>query len=175
MDIRKLLDVIDVVDNSTMPLSESKTVQSSKPRNFVAKNAVKTTSGAGAHRDKKKEQKQGYEKHKGKELAEATGDEKFDVMMQQIKKGTRKQATADRRERERQSREQARAAFGPSPADKLSIRPDKGVSEMDSQGYRGHRGDEDPGKGPEKSVKPTKAKDVAKDALVSDMFHQKVR
>jgi len=45
----------------------SKTV---KPRNFVAKNAVKTTSGAGAHQDKKKEQKQGYEKHKGKEVAE---------------------------------------------------------------------------------------------------------
>ena len=41
-----------------------------KPRNFVAKNAMKTTSGAGAHRDKKKEQKQGYEKHKGKDVAE---------------------------------------------------------------------------------------------------------
>jgi hypothetical protein len=35
---------------------------------------------------------------------------------------------------------------------------------MDSQGYRGHRGDEDPGKGPEKAVKPAKTKDVAKDA-----------
>jgi hypothetical protein len=56
------------------------------------------------------------------EFFEATGDEKFDAMMRQIKKGTKKQATADRRERERQSREQARAAFGPSPADKLSIR-----------------------------------------------------
>ncbi len=43
-----------------------------KPRNFVAKNAMKTTSGAGAHRDKKKEQKQGYEKHKGKDVAEDT-------------------------------------------------------------------------------------------------------
>ncbi len=41
-----------------------------KPRNFVAKNAMKTTSGAGAHTDKKKAQKQGYEKHKAKELAE---------------------------------------------------------------------------------------------------------
>jgi len=97
-------------------------------------------------------------------MNEATGDRQFDDMMRQIKKGTKKQATADRRERERQSREQARAAFGPSPADRLSIRSDKGVSEMDSQGYRGHRGDEDPGKGPEKSVRPAKAKDVAKDA-----------
>jgi len=40
----------------------------------------------------------------------------------------------------------------------------QGVAEMDSQGYRGHRGDEDPGKGPEKSVQPAKSKDVAKDA-----------
>ena len=39
-------------------------IPASKPRNFVAKN--QKTAGAGAHRDKKKEQKQGYEKHKGK-------------------------------------------------------------------------------------------------------------
>ncbi len=38
-----------------------------KPRNFVAKNAVQ--SGAGAHKDKKKAQKQGDVKHKGKEPA----------------------------------------------------------------------------------------------------------
>jgi hypothetical protein len=44
------------------------------------------------------------------------------------------------------------------------LRDKKDVSEMDSQGYRGHRGDEDPGKGPEKLVQPAKAKDVAKDA-----------
>ncbi len=45
--------------------------QALKPRNFVAKNAK--TGGAGAHRDKKKEQKQGYEKHKNKEVAEGYG------------------------------------------------------------------------------------------------------
>jgi len=39
-------------------------IPATKPRNFVAKN--QKTAGAGAHRDKKKEQKQGYEKHKGK-------------------------------------------------------------------------------------------------------------
>jgi hypothetical protein len=51
---------------------ESKTVkvEPQKPRNFVAKNAMATTSGAGAHRDKKKEQKQGYEKHKGQGVSE---------------------------------------------------------------------------------------------------------
>jgi chorismate mutase len=37
-------------------------VPATTPRNFVAKNAK--TSGAGAHKDKKKEQKQGAEKHK---------------------------------------------------------------------------------------------------------------
>jgi len=40
-----------------------------KPRNFVAKNAVATTSGAGAHKDKKKAMKQGETKHKSKEPA----------------------------------------------------------------------------------------------------------
>jgi hypothetical protein len=37
-------------------------IDASKPRNFVAKNAK--TGGAGAHKDKKKEQKQGTAKHK---------------------------------------------------------------------------------------------------------------
>lgn len=39
-------------------------IPASKPRNPVVRQ--QQTSGAGAHRDKKKEQKQGYEKHKGK-------------------------------------------------------------------------------------------------------------
>jgi hypothetical protein len=41
-------------------------VPASKPRNFVAKNA--TTSGAGAHKDKKKAEKQGDTKHKAKAI-----------------------------------------------------------------------------------------------------------
>ena len=63
------------------------------------------------------------------EIVEATGDEKFDTIMRTIKKGTKKQATADRRERDTESRRRSRDAFGPSPADKLSIRPDKDVEE----------------------------------------------
>jgi hypothetical protein len=47
-------------------------LEPSKPRNFVAKNM--TTGGAGAHRDKKKEQKQGHEKHKGKQYDLAEDD-----------------------------------------------------------------------------------------------------
>jgi hypothetical protein len=39
-------------------------IPASKPRNFVAKN--QKTGGAGAHKDKKKAEKQGYEKHKKK-------------------------------------------------------------------------------------------------------------
>ena len=38
------------------------------------------------------------------------------------------------------------------------------VTEMDSEGYKGHRDDEDKGKGPDKKATPAKAKDVAKDA-----------
>jgi hypothetical protein len=53
-----------------------------KPRNFVAKNA--TTSGAGAHKDKKKAAKQGEVKHKKKpELAEsATYDRRLNVLLE---------------------------------------------------------------------------------------------
>jgi hypothetical protein len=39
-----------------------------KPRNFVAKNAKATTSGAGAHKDKKKAEKQGEFKHKEQKI-----------------------------------------------------------------------------------------------------------
>ena len=52
-------------------ISENKKIEAPKPRNFVAKNAKVGMGGAGAHRDKKKEQKQGYEKHKSKSVAEA--------------------------------------------------------------------------------------------------------
>jgi hypothetical protein len=41
--------------------AKSKTI---KPRNFVAKNAIKTTSGSGQHKDKKRAEKQGDVKHK---------------------------------------------------------------------------------------------------------------
>jgi hypothetical protein len=53
-----------------------------KPRNFVAKNA--TTSGAGAHKDKKKDAKQGKAKHKKKpELAEsATYERRLNVLLE---------------------------------------------------------------------------------------------
>ena len=44
----------------------TKKIEPSKPRNFVAKNM--TTSGAGAHKDKKKAEKQGDAKHKGKQF-----------------------------------------------------------------------------------------------------------
>ncbi len=58
-----------IIDNVEEKLKNVPT----KPRNFVAKNAMKTTSGAGAHRDKKKEQKQGDFKHKNQGVAEAGG------------------------------------------------------------------------------------------------------
>jgi hypothetical protein len=53
-----------------------------KPRNFVAKNA--STGGAGAHKDKKKDAKQGKAKHKKTpELAEtATYDRRLNVLLE---------------------------------------------------------------------------------------------
>ena len=63
----KIKDIVENKNKQELPQS--------KPRNFVAKNAMSTTSGAGAHRDKKREQKQGYEKHKGKEFSEDALDE----------------------------------------------------------------------------------------------------
>lgn len=57
-----------IIDNVEEKLKNVPT----KPRNFVAKNAMKTTSGAGAHRDKKKEQKQGDFKHKNQDVEEGS-------------------------------------------------------------------------------------------------------
>ena len=47
-------------------------IPTSKPRNFVAKN--QKTAGAGAHKDKKKAEKQGDVKHKGKQFAEGVAE-----------------------------------------------------------------------------------------------------
>ena len=73
------------------------------------------------------------------DLFESTGDAKFDAMIKSIKQGTKKQATADRREREAQSRERARDAFGASPADQLSVRGQDSLREFapDSSGDDG--------------------------------------
>lgn len=54
--------------------SNKQEIPQSKPRNFVAKNAMATTSGAGAHKDKKKAMKQGEEKHKGKSYSDMMED-----------------------------------------------------------------------------------------------------
>lgn len=53
-------------------------IPASKPRNPVVRQ--QQISGAGAHRDKKKEQKQGYEKHKGKSVSETALRDKEDLM-----------------------------------------------------------------------------------------------
>jgi hypothetical protein len=53
-------------------ITEAKKPEAPKNRNLVAKNAMATTSGYGAHKDKKKASKQGDIKHKNKEFAEGT-------------------------------------------------------------------------------------------------------
>jgi len=47
-------------------------IPASKPRNFVAKN--QKTAGAGAHKDKKRAEKQGDVKHKGKQFDEGLNE-----------------------------------------------------------------------------------------------------
>jgi len=51
------------------------------------------------------------EKRKEQGLAETTGDKPFDNMMKTIKKGTKTQATADRREQKKKDQERTRAAI----------------------------------------------------------------
>ncbi len=58
-------------------------IPASKPRNFVVKH--QKTAGAGAHRDKKKEQKQGYEKHKGRGVSE--GSDNLSIGQQMARDG----------------------------------------------------------------------------------------
>ena len=48
-------------------------IPASKPRNFVAKN--QKTAGAGAHKDKKRAEKQGDVKHKKKQYDEGVAEE----------------------------------------------------------------------------------------------------
>ena len=48
-------------------------IPASKPRNFVAKNSK--TAGAGAHKDKKRAEKQGDVKHKNKQYDEGVAEE----------------------------------------------------------------------------------------------------
>lgn len=64
----------------------------SRPRNFVAKNAK--AGGAGAHRDKKKEQKQGKEKHK-KAFAEDSSHSLLDKLVKISKQAAQEAVMAD--------------------------------------------------------------------------------
>lgn len=60
-------------------------IPASKPRNPVVRQ--QQTSGAGQHRDKKKEQKQGYEKHKGKGMDEGRRDYGYDSFGNSLRPG----------------------------------------------------------------------------------------
>ena len=78
-----------------------------KPRNFVAKNAGSTTSGAGAHKDKKKAMKQGEIKHKAKELAESVPyDQKLNFLLKAavIKDKIRESVTTEGAKVDRQAK-----------------------------------------------------------------------
>jgi hypothetical protein len=69
-------------------------------------------------------------------VAEVTGDKSFDDIMRQIKKGTKKQATADRKAEREESRKRARDAFGPNPFASLSIRKKDVEESMYDTGFK---------------------------------------
>lgn len=92
----KRIEVKKIVGRVLERLDESKKVDAPKPRNFVAKNAK--TAGAGAHKDKKKAEKQGDIKHKKNlmpmdeseqldEKAVSKAQQKFMGMVHAAKKG----------------------------------------------------------------------------------------
>lgn len=77
-------------------------IPASKPRNFVAKN--QKTAGAGAHKDKKKAEKQGDVKHKAKQYEESVAEvapptAKGERMVKHIKKGYAKDGKLTDKER----------------------------------------------------------------------------
>jgi hypothetical protein len=67
-------------------------IPASKPRNFVAKN--QKTAGAGQHKDKKKAEKQGDVKHKGKQFDESSLEELSTEKLAQYKKAAGADASA---------------------------------------------------------------------------------
>jgi hypothetical protein len=76
--------VHDTFGKRKTEMKENKTqkIEPSKPRNFVAKNAIQ--GGAGAHKDKKKADKQGDVKHKSKAIP-------MDEVMQQLEAAFREE------------------------------------------------------------------------------------
>ena len=74
-------------------------VPATKPRNFVAKNSK--TAGAGAHKDKKRAEKQGDAKHKKDRIPmeDAPPTAKGERMVKHIKKGYAKDGKLTDKER----------------------------------------------------------------------------
>lgn len=62
----KIESVISIIKNMISEAKKAQTATAPKPRNFVAKNAGSTTSGAGRHRNRKHEARSGQTKHRGK-------------------------------------------------------------------------------------------------------------
>ena len=142
---RNLDQASDRADSDSYNESQnSQKVPAGKPRNFVAKNM--TTSGAGAHKDKKKAEKQGDVKHKGKQFdlsedgepmkikAVAGNDVTIDQGGQEIK------TTADALTPGQQP-----GTFTMKPADPNSMKPgatvtqDQPTAECDDDGNQVHQ------------------------------------
>jgi hypothetical protein len=98
-------------DNLLAQEADKNKVPATTPRNFVAKNAK--TSGAGAHANKKKAEKQGDVKHKNKDMDMAEGK---DDKIAQLKKDhdtavhwSKNETSPQKREAARQKAEKIKA------------------------------------------------------------------
>ena len=83
----------DLINESKKGVKAPKRV--TKPRNYVAKNAMATTSGAGAHKDKKKASKQGQVKHKSSAIPMDEGQRDDPELKQTMRDAQRHYPGAD--------------------------------------------------------------------------------
>jgi hypothetical protein len=121
--------------------------QAPRPRNFVAKNAAKTTSGAGKHKDKKKAAKQGDVKHKGRV---AEGTENMSIGQQMARDGITYSPEKEGELIKLMGEYMEKAGMSPKAiryylshdedfvSDQLEYLPRKDVAETDDWGSMGH-------------------------------------
>jgi hypothetical protein len=99
-------------------IAQEEKKEAPKPRNFVAKNAK--MGGAGQHKDKKKEQKQGVEKHKKPYMESLKG--RLQELQSKIAEIKANPAYLRAAERSRSQARDTQRTFGKSPEEKAAAR-----------------------------------------------------
>ena len=122
-----------------------KKIPSSTPRNFVAKNAK--TGGAGAHKDKKKDQKQGTAKHK-KPYMEAlqTQLDQLKFKLAEVSDATKASYKEKATQQVKDLKPHAKKGEYKDIAQRMISRREKGIDKVTSQGVaEGSRDDDEYG------------------------------